>query len=124
MLALINKRQQKHRVPIIIEETYVEEENDEFGTSSDSDVESGDDQSDLEEDVVATRLQPRVKIISTQQHLQQTPHIRTRRITITVEDASDSECEDEFDSPWRNCRPSPGQWIEPVEPYHGQLESS
>lgn len=41
-----------------------------------------------------------------------------RRITVTVEDASDSECESEFDSPWRNRRPSPGQWMEPVESYH------
>merc|ERR1711976_277594 len=40
-------------------------------------------------------------------------------ITVTVEDASDSECENEFDSPWRNRRPSPGQWMEPVEPYYG-----
>lgn len=44
---------------------------------------------------------------------------RKLRITVTVEDASDSECEDEFDSPWRNRRPSPGQWMEPVEPYYG-----
>lgn len=40
-----------------------------------------------------------------------------QRITVTVEDASDSDCENEFDSPWRNRRPSPGQWIEPVESY-------
>jgi len=44
---------------------------------------------------------------------------RKRRVTVIVEDASDSECEDEFDSPWRNRRPSPGQWMEPVEPYYG-----
>merc|ERR1712176_329516 len=36
-------------------------------------------------------------------------------LTFLVEDASDSECENEFDSPWRNRRPSPGQWMEPVE---------
>jgi len=41
-----------------------------------------------------------------------------RRITVTVEDASDSECESEFDSPWRNRRPSPGQWMEPVDPFY------
>lgn len=49
------------------------------------------------------------------------PHNRQRhrkRITVTVEDASDSECESEFDSPWRNRRPSTGQWMEPVESYH------
>ena len=122
MSALIKKRQQKHRVPIVIEEAYVEEENDEYGTSSDSDVESGDDQSGLEEDVVATRLhstQGQDNIHTTTPPTNAASHIRTRRITITVEDASDSECEDEFDSPWRNLRPSPGQWIEPVEPYHG-----
>merc|ERR1712085_56732 len=42
-----------------------------------------------------------------------------RRITVTVEDVSDSECESEFDSPWRNRLPSPGQWMEPVESYRG-----
>lgn len=35
--------------------------------------------------------------------------------TVVVEDASDSECEDELlSSPWRNRRPSPGQWMEPI----------
>jgi len=43
---------------------------------------------------------------------------RKRYITVTVEDASDSECENEFDSPWRNRRPGAGMWIEPVEPYY------
>ena len=38
---------------------------------------------------------------------------QTRRIV--VEDASDSECEDEvLHSPWRNRRPSPGEWMEPI----------
>jgi hypothetical protein len=39
------------------------------------------------------------------------------RITIIVEDASDSETEDEFKSVWRNRRPSPGEWMEPVEEF-------
>lgn len=39
-----------------------------------------------------------------------------RKVTVVVEDASDSEDEnDELKSVWRNRRPSPGQWIEPVE---------
>lgn len=42
---------------------------------------------------------------------------KKKRVTIIVEDASDSENEDDFNSPWRNRRPSPGQWIEPVEMY-------
>jgi len=41
---------------------------------------------------------------------------KKKRIQVIVEDASDSETEDEFyKSPWRNRRPSPGAWIEPVE---------
>jgi hypothetical protein len=41
---------------------------------------------------------------------------RHKRVTITVEDASDSETEDDhLDSVFRNRRPSPGQWIEPVD---------
>jgi hypothetical protein len=42
---------------------------------------------------------------------------KKNKITIVVEDASDSEYEDEFQSPWRNRRPSPGQWMEPVESF-------
>jgi hypothetical protein len=38
-----------------------------------------------------------------------------KRVTIIVEDASDSETEDVFKSVWRNRRPSPGEWMEPVE---------
>ena len=39
-----------------------------------------------------------------------------KRVTVIVEDASDSETEDdETKSYWRNRRPSPGQWMEPVE---------
>lgn len=43
---------------------------------------------------------------------------KKKKITITVEDASDSEYDDDFSSPWRNRRPGPGEsWIEPVEKY-------
>ena len=43
---------------------------------------------------------------------------RTNKNTIMVEDASDSEYDDDFCSPWRNRRPGPGEsWIEPVELY-------
>lgn len=39
-----------------------------------------------------------------------------KKITVIVEDASDSEDEEnELRSVWRNRRPSPGQWMEPVE---------
>jgi len=41
-----------------------------------------------------------------------------KKVTVIVEDViSDSEDEDEFQSVWRNRRPSPGQWIEPVEDF-------
>ena len=41
---------------------------------------------------------------------------KKQKIVITVEDASDSEYEDDFASPWRNRRPGPGEsWIEPVQ---------
>ena len=40
---------------------------------------------------------------------------RRDRFTVTVEDASDDESEqDPFKSVWNNRRPSPGQWMEPV----------
>merc|ERR1711976_774269 len=41
-----------------------------------------------------------------------------KRITVIVEDASESEIEeDELMSGWRYRRPSPGEWIEPVEEF-------
>lgn len=40
---------------------------------------------------------------------------RKQKVTVVVEDASDSESEDKYyKSSWRNRRPSPGQWMEPV----------
>merc|ERR1712110_93822 len=66
-------------------------------------------------DVLSQRLEPQRH---DRNHSRRTSPKR-RIITVTVEDASDSECESEFDSPWRNRRPSPGQWMEPVEPFYG-----
>lgn len=41
---------------------------------------------------------------------------RRRKVTVIVEDASDSEYEqDEREAMWSNRRPSPGKWMEPVE---------
>lgn len=40
-----------------------------------------------------------------------------RKPLIVVEDASDSECEDEFKSYIRNRRPSDGEWMEPVDAF-------
>jgi hypothetical protein len=37
-----------------------------------------------------------------------------KKVTIVVEDASDSESENDVKSVWRNRRPSPGQLMEPV----------
>jgi hypothetical protein len=55
---------------------------------------------------------------NTKQNLMKEIKPRRKRVTIIVEDASDSEMEDELiSSPWRNRPPSPGQWIEPVGQY-------
>lgn len=41
---------------------------------------------------------------------------KNKKVTVIVEDASDSEGEDDArQSVWRNRLPSPGQWMEPVE---------
>jgi len=41
---------------------------------------------------------------------------KKKRLTVIVEDASDSEMEDdELNSVWRHRRPSPGEWMEPVD---------
>ena len=47
---------------------------------------------------------------------QKPPKKRRSKVTVIVEDASDSEYEnDEMNSVWRNRRPSPGQWMEPID---------
>jgi len=38
-----------------------------------------------------------------------------------VEDASDSECEEEFNDYWHNRRPQPGKWIEPIERFAANI---
>jgi len=40
---------------------------------------------------------------------------KKQKVTVVVEDASDSESEDEYKSAFRNRRPSPGEWMEPVD---------
>jgi len=41
---------------------------------------------------------------------------RKQKVSVlVVEDASDSESEDDYKSVWRNRRPSPGQWMEPIQ---------
>ncbi len=45
------------------------------------------------------------------------PKAIPKKPTVMVEDASDSECEDEFKSYIRNRRPRDGEWIEPVEAF-------
>jgi hypothetical protein len=66
--------------------------------------------SDVNCEVVMTKLQtPREEKNSTKGKR------RKSKITVIVEDASDSEYEDDFNSPWRNRRPSPGEWLEPVD---------
>jgi hypothetical protein len=50
------------------------------------------------------------------QHQLQRKTILSRKSFVVVEDASDSEDEDDaIKSVWRNRRPSPGNWMEPVE---------
>merc|ERR1711959_240348 len=98
------------------QELVVEEETDYASSSSDSDAadnDGGDNRIGGYEEDLSTRRQFRPLAAPSRKNS------RNRRITVTVEDASDSECEDEFDSPWRNRHPSPGQWMEPVEPYYG-----
>lgn len=38
-----------------------------------------------------------------------------KQSSIEVEDASDSECDEEYNDCWHNRRPQAGEWIEPVE---------
>merc|ERR1719240_2467019 len=43
---------------------------------------------------------------------------KQQKVSVLVEDASDSESEDDdYKSVWRNRRPSPGQWMEPIKSF-------
>lgn len=125
----VKRQKPQHKVqPTITEEVsrqgqgfhsnHIVEEDSDYDdevSSEESDVDSiGEDQAHdiVDEDVrtYSPRQLPRIPMGRKSR--------RKRRITVIVEDASDSECESEFDSPWRNRRPSPGQWMEPVEPYY------
>eukprot|EP01083_Nonionella_stella_P124560 376208_1 len=50
--------------------------------------------------------------------LSRKPPLKSSILVGDVEDASDSECEDEFSDIWHNRRPQSGRWIEPVEFRH------
>ena len=59
--------------------------------------------------------QPITKVSHQQPIRELAQDTRRNRFTVTVEDASDDESEqDPFKSVWNNRRPSPGQWMEPV----------
>ena len=114
--------QRKQHRPTIIEENHVrsrqrprpeiveEEPETEDESEYDSDTDSGNDSSDFEQDFVPQN----------QRRIPSRKSTRKHRVTVIVEDASDSECENAFESPWRNRRPSPDEsWMEPIEPYIG-----
>lgn len=55
--------------------------------------------------------------VAVPEHSETEPQSQSK-MSVVVEDASDSEDDDDdFKSVWRNRRPSPGQWIEPVDAY-------
>merc|ERR1719222_1021528 len=120
--------QRRSRQPLRSEIVEDESEDDQYQyESADTDGDSGNASTDFEPEFVPEREgEGEVERHSTQhrQRIRRRPHRKNssqkRRITVIVEDASDSECESEFDSPWRNRRPSPGEsWLEPVEAFHG-----
>merc|ERR1712014_416966 len=107
----IHRPRQPIHQALVVEEA----ETDDESLSEDSDApdnDSVDDRIGIEQDLLSLEKHRPIAAPS-RKHSS-----RKRRVTVIVEDASDSECEDEFDSPWRNRRPSPGQWMEPVEPYY------
>merc|ERR1739841_308045 len=122
--------QRRPRQPLrseTVEEESDETEDDQYQyESADTDGDSGNASTDFEPEFVPEREGKLERHSSTQhrQRILRRPHRKSssqkRRITVIVEDASDSECENEFDSPWRNRRPSPGEsWLEPVEAFYG-----
>lgn len=122
--------QRRSRQPLrseIVEEESDEIEDDQYQyESADTDANSGNASTAFEQEFVREREGELERHSPTQhrQRIRHRPHRKKssqkRRVTVIVEDASDSECESEFDSPWRNRRPSPGEsWLEPVEAFYG-----
>merc|ERR1712194_511327 len=134
----VNRQRQECR-PTIAEESdsdYSSSDSSSHPDYSSSDSSSDSIQSDVEEDDVADairRMRPRLVPLARENHPSRASYYSQRTTTaspkrsgrrrrgtvtvVTVEDASGSECENEFDSPFKNRRPSPGQWMEPVESY-------
>merc|ERR1712070_167137 len=77
----------------------------------------GDIQAQKQEQSTKLKVPVRDSMVVTQEKPSQKKSSK-KRVTIIVEDASDSETEDdEYKSVWRNRRPSPGKWMEPVEDF-------
>merc|ERR1712086_96820 len=112
-------KQNQWTVPV--DEHYDDDDSDSDASSHSS---SSSDEDDME-DMISTGKNPVVVVSdTTKKHPNSTTNKRKRNkkkiVAVIVEDASESEYEKEennYNSPWRNRRPSPGQWIEPVENY-------
>lgn len=93
-----------------------EEQMEEDGSEGESDAGDHDDHSTaMGLSTKITREPLRTTITETEPSK---PKLK-KRVAIIVEDASDSEAEDDdYRSPWRNRRPSPGEWMEPVDIYN------
>lgn len=84
--------------------------------SSESDDESYTTAPEPPRQVNPSVLKPSTKSRQSKSDTKNGRNCRRQRVTVVVEDASDSEYEDDdLRSPWRNRRPAPGQWLEPVD---------
>jgi len=58
---------------------------------------------------------PKQKHKKSSTYLQKKQQLKSSVLIGSVEDASDSECEEDFNDYWHNRRPQLGNWIEPIE---------
>lgn len=65
---------------------------------------------------VKVETKPTKTTVTVTKPKRQNSKARRKKVTVIVEDASDSETDDESHSVWRNRVPSPGEsWMEPIE---------
>merc|ERR1711992_10700 len=104
--------------------SFKDNNNDDAGMVSDSSLSSSssssssDDSSSSDEDekMTTTATTTKIPVVVSSEKKKNNNNKRKRIVGVIVEDASDSEYDnDDYNSPWRNRRPSPGQWLEPVE---------
>merc|ERR1712241_307120 len=98
-------------IPVSVNKTNSEDAGMVSDSTSSPSSSSSDDSSSSDEDEKMTTTTTKIPVVVSSEKKKNNNNKRKRIVGVIVEDASDSEYDnDDYNSPWRNRRPSPGQW--------------